>query len=241
MAKLFGKIPWPSGPPEGEPRLHFWRLKKRLGLPQFNVEHLVIPFEAQGGALQKQTTRIWVDRNDQKIPILLSSMLPFASGKERFFGGFWALAMLSNYNSNFKAHKRLKSALSKGAGENKLPFSAAYEPTEEGYKQMTAARLADRFKKMTHFEVDNDRNIIAIQHPLDGVAKARGFSERVKNLRVWLKWMPLRTRMQLQKPLRPVRVNVPRQSLLARLVPSGPLPQQKLKPVPAKILRTTRR
>ncbi|MFA6049450.1 MAG: hypothetical protein WC792_05905 [Candidatus Micrarchaeia archaeon] len=240
MAKLFGKIPLPSGPAEGEPRLHFWRLKKQLGKPPVAWEHVVIPFEAQSRDLQKQTARIRLERNYQKIPFALSPALLASPSQIPGIGGaVWGGTMFLNYRANFKAHKQIKSALSTGVEKESLPFSAAFEPTEGGYKRMTPARLMQKLPKMTHFVVDNDGSIVALRHPLDGVAKAQGFGERAKNLGIWLKWIPLRTRMRLRKPRRVVRVKVPLTQRLKRLV-RVPVPQQ-LKPVPVKILRATRR
>ncbi len=242
MAKLFGSIPNPfSGPPLGEPRLHFWRLKKQLGRPPVAWEHLVIPKSALAPELRKEIREGQFIRGswDAVSAYSYAKVLPPQSLREALLVPAIAFSVTAPIRvSLMKLHQyTIKRQLVKGLEKESLPFTAAYEPTEEGYKQVTSARLMQQMRKMTHGMVDNAGNIILLKHPLEGLAKAQGFGERWANLKKWVAWnQPLhRTRFKLRKPRRIVRVKVPKPGVLARLA-SHPMPQA-LKPAPIKNIR----
>lgn len=232
MAKLFDELKTKNLNGFNGPKLHFWRTKKILRLPQLPFEHLVIPPEAMPPLIQILGGGIASAR--KRTALLGAALTPILSLAEGQLS-YAALAgiTIARTAMNFSRipptsgwfHEAIGKILQEHLERGSFPAGTAFAYGKKGnYEEITSSdELAKRLKRMTHFAVDNKGGIVLARHPLHEKPNNLSAGEWARLLPHLVLWNQIfqRFRGQLQKPRRTVRQEVPKISPFAKPVHTG--------------------
>ncbi len=215
----------------GEPKLHFWRIKKALSRGPFKFhqvpyEHLIIPHEAQSAKLKRKTEAILETRFRRSLqnPMffglasLHAQIFPpaFKPAFTHFIIPLIGISALLQTAIVPAIHKKLKSELQ---ATETFPASGALEYRNGAYREFeSSARFQAKFKQMTHAVVDNRGNLLLIKHPLHQVPKGLALAARAKLLLWHLPFQ--RMKIKLQPPVRTARERSKRRANRPALKPA---------------------
>ncbi len=227
MAKLFGKLKAENF--QG-PRLHFWRAKKTLGLPQLPFEHLVIPIEGMGARERAYGRGIAYLRKKTAIGGGFLT-IPFSLFEGYLSSAALAGVMIGRHLSQHsgilgQGHYEIGKSIQEHLERGSFPASSAFAYSgKSDYEEIqSSSELAERLKGMTHFAVDNAGNIVLARHPLHEKPNKLTSGEWARALPHLVLWHQVfqRYRGKLQKPKRIVRQEAPKISLAAKLAAAKP-------------------
>ncbi len=207
-----------------EPRLWLRVPKKLVRFQQVPWEHVVIPYNSLNNETREIIDQIKSEKIHRAAVTLAvgSVIVPLVTGLSQTTLPVWKKIATSALTASIPAAdtltgvkprlEKIKYLFSEKEERGIFPAKNALIFEDGEYREVErSSEIASKIKRMTHGTVDNAGNIILVKHPLDGVAKARGFKERLQNLRKWLLWkQPFqRLKFELQPPRRWIQETAP--------------------------------